>query len=492
MTYADETAFPMTSSITLPLSATAAMLSAFLLEMSPAHAALLFGTLALASASGRPDRRRMWPCLAALAIGMTAQFTTEGFVWQFLPAYALLMAVAVRTVRPRAGAAHPKAWRLTLAALSMFALLPWMTFLPVPHLPEPSGPYAVGTHTFRWVDASRQETAAADRGDRRHVAVQAWYPAAGGNSGTRRPYLDGIGRLPPSVSGLPRFVMARYGRTDVHAAEAEMDGSKDRWPVALFSPGYGATRSFYTAMLVDLASRGFVVLAVDHPYESAVTELADGRIATNVPPSPPAGSDLPKAMALLQDIRAADLRFVLDRISGTDAPEPLAGRLDLSRVAAIGHSFGGAAAMLAAADDARIAAAVNVDGTPYGSLPGRQLKRPLMLIESDRSVTRHSPEYLEGMERAFEGLEDDGWRFEIARSDHYGFTDAAFLLAPPSRWALERLLGGTRGAMDTQRVTAELLSAFMSGRDTDEIPATAARHVGVAGGQVKDRTAPQP
>jgi predicted dienelactone hydrolase len=37
--------------------------------------------------------------------------------------------------------------------------------------------------------------------------------------------------------------------------------------------------------------------------------------------------------------------FVADRLADLDADDPLTGRLDLSRLTAIGHSFGGAAAL---------------------------------------------------------------------------------------------------------------------------------------------------
>ncbi|WP_280220668.1 hypothetical protein [Nocardia neocaledoniensis] len=41
--------------------------------------------------------------------------------------------------------------------------------------------------------------------------------------------------------------------------------------MVLFSPGYGAPRAFYSGLVADLASRGLIVLAPDHPNEVAVT-----------------------------------------------------------------------------------------------------------------------------------------------------------------------------------------------------------------------------
>src|SRR4029453_13142471 len=51
------------------------------------------------------------------------------------------------------------------------------------------------------------------------------------------------------------------------------------WPVVLFSPGNRVPRSLSTLFVEDLASRGFVVAAIDHPYSVAIVVFPDGRVA---------------------------------------------------------------------------------------------------------------------------------------------------------------------------------------------------------------------
>ena len=46
--------------------------------------------------------------------------------------------------------------------------------------------------------------------------------------------------------------------------------------MVLFSPGLAGVRSQNTAWAQELASHGYVVVALDHPYDSAAL-LADGR-----------------------------------------------------------------------------------------------------------------------------------------------------------------------------------------------------------------------
>src|SRR5690606_18064979 len=50
-------------------------------------------------------------------------------------------------------------------------------------------------------------------------------------------------------------------------------------PLVVLSPGFTQPVSTLTSLAEDLASRGYVVAGIDHPYESHATPLADGRIA---------------------------------------------------------------------------------------------------------------------------------------------------------------------------------------------------------------------
>jgi pimeloyl-ACP methyl ester carboxylesterase len=90
---------------------------------------------------------------------------------------------------------------------------------------------------------------------------------------------------------------------------------------------------------------------------------------------------------------AADVRFVLDRLTELNATNAqqffLAGRLDLNRAAAIGHSAGAEFAARACQLDARLKACVDLDGgmVPIAALPvypdGASMKQPLLFLEAD-------------------------------------------------------------------------------------------------------------
>lgn len=428
--------------------------------MSPIDGVLLAGLLAAAAwRLAWPGRWRPagpWVCLALAALALAQAFWL-GFTWQFVGGYALLTALAMPWRARRRWSRLIGA--VGLAGLILAALGSW-AILPSPDLPAPRGSHPVGSTLYRWVDGGRPELATPDADDRRHVVAQAWYPATA-TRGRKVAYMDGLGRLPGPVYGLPRFIFRRFGETDTHAAvDAPVSAAQHRWPVVIFSPGYGAPRAVYAGLLADLASRGYVVIALDHAYESAIVQLADSRVVGPAPFRARGDTGVPH-MERQVVVRAADVRFVLDRLDRGEGLGPLAGRLDLTRVAAIGHSFGGATAVLTASQDARIRAAADIDGMLYGDVRGAGLRGPLLLLES--GGTQQMPRYVRATGAVMDEVPAGGWRFAIGGSNHLSFTDTERFLSPPARWAAARVMHGPRGAADTQAATVDILDAFLRG-----------------------------
>lgn len=452
--------------------------------MTPIDVVLLASLLVLAAwrliAPRRGRRARGVACLAAVLLA-GAQYALHGYTWQFLTGYLLLGATALPVGEP--GRVGRALGGIGLAGLMAVAAAPW-TIRPAPISPTPTGPYAVGSVTMRWVDEGRQEYATPDSADRRNVIVQAWYPIAKGRRGPSPPYIDGLGRLPATVSPFPRFVFRRFDEARTPAIQGAPPATDRVWPVVLFSPGYGAPRAFYSGLAAELASRGYAVLAVDHPYESGVTQLADGRVvgAARDPGGPDTGRRAYMARQVL--VRAADLRFVLDQLFRPNVlPQVLAGRLDPNRTAAIGHSFGGATAVMLANQDPRIRAAADIDGMLYGDVRGEALRGPLLLIESE--PTQDIGPYMAATQAVLSRVSAGGWRYAIRGANHFSFTDLDLIFSPPGRWAIASVMGGQRGGAATRSATVDILDAFLRAplkAERGDVAAAAARHDGVQGG----------
>ena len=340
------------------------------------------------------------------------------------------------------------------------ALLVLLTAV-VPALPNPTGPHRVGSEIFRWTDSQRPETLTANRSDRRQVIAQAWYPTDA-SSGRAVPYFEAQGKLPGPVGGIPAFMFGSFGSVATHAiVDPPISAAQHTWPVLLFSPGLFMPREMYTALCVDLASRGYVVVALSAPYESGVSVLAGGKVVgqtvhpdvTGPPPHP--------AVQRLIDIRTADSSFVLDqlsRLAKLDPHSPLAGHLDLRHVGIVGHSIGGATAVQAMASDRRFKVGVNLDGKLFGAEPSARLDRRFLWIQSGTAPTA---EYATGRDGFFGGLRDGGALVTIRGSIHTSFSDGPSYLTALGRSLVGGASVGSISSADMTAMTGDMISAFV-------------------------------
>jgi len=252
-------------------------------------------------------------------------------------------------------------------------------------LPGPTGPFAVGRRVLRWTDVSRREVLSASPADTRGVVAWIWYPAAPSPAGKPAAYVDALDRV---AKGLTRAEtsLARKGVT--HALDSVAPaGESSPWPIVLFSPGSGMLPALYTTFAEELASHGYVVVGIDHPYDDRAVLLSDGRVVSQAK-QPSGGEELLRFERERVGVRTADLRFALDqmtRIERGELADSLSGHLDLSQVGVFGHSVGGMTAAQFCQEDTRVRACGNLDGV-VAAMPayveaGRGMDRPFLFIQ---------------------------------------------------------------------------------------------------------------
>ncbi|MFF6772394.1 alpha/beta hydrolase family protein [Streptomyces sp. NPDC012637] len=355
----------------------------------------------------------------------------------------LACAVALPATALPATAATPTAAAPAAAGTSAAAAL---------ELPAPTGRSGVGTSVLHLVDRSRTDPWVPEA-DGRELMVTLHYPAARKAHGRPAPYateqearllLQGVGVTDPaSVRALAG--MGTHSATNARPAPG-------RHPLVVLSPGFGVPRFTLTAIAVELASRGYVVASVDHAYETSGTAVPDGRVLTCV-----ACKALEEGRAKGTDVtaaRAADVRFVLDRITGPHAAWPYARSIDRSRIGMAGHSIGGASAATAMLADRRIDAGVNMDGSFWDTLPAGGLgDRPFLFLGTDDETHRPGGEDA-SWDRTWQAL--DGWKrwLTVAGADHFTFSDAP---------VIQRHFGLPAGPIPADRaltVTRAYLAAF--------------------------------
>jgi len=275
---------------------------------------------------------------------------------------------------------------LALAWLTLVAFLTVIAILASFHLPAPTGPYPVGTTILNFTDQSRPEPH--NPTNRRQLVAQLWYPAA--------PSHNPVARYKRwREATLPTFYLALLptnSRLDAPVAS-------ETFPIILFNHRWNGQRTQNTDLAEDLASHGYVVVSIDHPYNSTRVELPSGQVIRGTEPleGPNPITDGPTGPASSQitfwnqtlETWTADSLFILNQLAAlnADPASPLHAHLDTQHAAALGHSFGGATALSLCGLDPRILACANLDGWTFGGLDHRT-NQPILIEYEHVSLDR--------------------------------------------------------------------------------------------------------
>ena len=228
-------------------------------------------------------------------------------------------------------------------------------------VPIPARGSRVGTRLVQMVDSWRDDPFSANA-TKRELMVRFWYPASTGESCQSATYTSPeVWNYFSQLTSLPLPEVRTNSCLDAPVAEGS-------YPVVVFTHGYTGTFTDYTFLFEDLASRGYVVAAVDHTYEATAVEFPDGRLVKSV-----FGSHLSEStwkrdeqsISLALAVRLRDMTFVVDQLNRLtrDTHGPFVGRFDLDKVAVAGHSLGGLTALLSAKEEARFKAAILLDAS---------------------------------------------------------------------------------------------------------------------------------
>lgn len=324
--------------------------------------------------------------------------------------------------------------------------------------PVPSGAYPVGRSEYHWVDASRPEIYAAVPGRAREVSVTVWYPAKQTAELPPAPWINpDLARGYEAQSGASLPAMINAIRVRAHA-DVPVAAAGFPFPALVMSHGSGMLPELYTTTAEALASHGYVVFGVSHPYNAWATLLSDGKTVLQSPAADPVQLDLPANATPLDIAEAADargtrllavqtddLRFVVDQIeqlNRTDAR--FKGRLNMARVGVFGHSFGGATALTALLSDSRFGAAAVIDSSLFSDVTAA-VNRPVLGIYADATLALAAPsnadisalglppEAVERVTRTMQRVKNlfshaqNASLVEIAQAAHMNFTDAGLL-----------------------------------------------------------------
>lgn len=308
-----------------------------------------------------------------------------------------------------------------------------------------TGRYSVGTETFTITDNSRREIFGNASGNRK-IPVRVYYPAKP-ESSTMQPAavfserkLAAVKKTYHIKSMPEEMLTAKFYLNAPHA-----DGM---FPVILFSHGYNGYVEGNNMLCCCLASEGYFVASVGHAFEACENDYDDGfdeydRTINRCMYDSVLGAlaaqkkvlrfrgTPEKAYAEFDRFQRKHCRFIMERVPewGSDmlcALEHVKSRYGdnvvAGRVAAAGHSLGGAAAYWLCRNSGEIACGVNIDGGIFGEYDGYDMDKPFLQIgcEENRNV-----ETLPLLNKKAPVVSEF-----IAGMKHIGFTDAKFFGMP--------------------------------------------------------------
>lgn len=225
---------------------------------------------------------------------------------------------------------------IALAVIIAAGLLLKRWIFPPYDPPAPTGGYTVEEQTYTWEDEGRVETYT-DTGENRSLTVKFWYP--------------------------------------------EEEGE---YPLIIFSHGaFGVIDSNYSTC-TELASHGYVVASIGHPYHAMYVEDVNGKTtyvdrdflkqvyADTSDDSEDAEKKLYEFSKEWMEVRTGDMNFVLDTVlEKADLQEegPFK-RVDTQKIGLFGHSMGGATAVELGRKRGDISAVIDLEGTMLGEYTG--------------------------------------------------------------------------------------------------------------------------
>lgn len=314
--------------------------------------------------------------------------------------------------------------------------------------PALTGPYHVETEEHTWTDTSRTETYA-NTPQNRYVTIKIWYP--------------------------------------------EEEG---RYPLILFSHGATGLLESNALSCEELASNGYIVVAVAHPYLAIFTQNLNNGDVTFADPdflqkvTNGNGSDDPVHEKAMYDatrkwmtIRTGDINFVLDTLlskskSGEEGPYS---RIDSEKIGLFGHSLGGSSVVSVARQRDDIDAVVDLEGTMFGEYQGYANNEYLFRDEPyevpllDVNSAKIYDEAMQDPDRQYVNFyvvenASDGREVVFDGAGHLNFTDLP-LVSP----ILGKLLGA--GDIDAKKCLEKMNSlllnyfdSYLKGKPEEPLP----------------------
>ena len=328
-------------------------------------------------------------------------------------------------------------------------------------LPKPVGKYVVGITQLDFTDKSRTKVLTFEEDNAfRKIPVTIFYPAQSNIGLSSAPYSS-----PELLEVVSKMMLGLFSKKVAEVKtncyeNATIATTENSYPVIIFNHGYGSYTMQSTVLCSDLASSGYIVCSIGHPYESSGVKYTDGsviKMPKAIQENVKSGSLLEgyrqlrkvlkastkeyysdsKAMETAEDflenyqnlndnlqIWVDDSIFVADRLFALNEGKIKSifkNKLKLSLgIGITGHSYGGATAAQTCLNDHRFVAGINIDGASCGNFMYEDINTPFLLIGTHviKNIARTT--YIYNTQDTYMAILDD--------TQHLGYSDGLFIL----------------------------------------------------------------
>lgn len=287
-------------------------------------------------------------------------------------------------------------------------------------LPKPAGQYTVGTKLFHWVDTKRKETLYENAGNR-EILVQIWYPAEGEKGKSKSIYAENLdtARTGTQLYNLYSSVITNSYK-DLPVLKRDIS-----FPVIFFSTGRAMASFVYTVIAEELASQGYVFVAINSPGSSQV--FFENRYVQPlqrwVPPVSiyVASDSMDKFFSEPIDILSQDILFCIDKVKALNKANSFFDKsLDMKNIGMMGHSLGGLAASEACRKYKKSKALLLIEATQSAAVRKNGIKNPVGFVISELSLSFDKANiYTE----ILNNLKDQFYFIKLKDAGHNSFTD---------------------------------------------------------------------
>ncbi|HQN01066.1 MAG TPA: dienelactone hydrolase family protein [Candidatus Hydrogenedentes bacterium] len=281
--------------------------------------------------------------------------------------------------------------------------------------PEMPGTYPVGVTTITFVDHSR--TDALTKGPRT-LPTEIWYPAGEETRGLPVNRLSDF-FLKNQSPELALLLLAGFG-VELEEADKVFKNFAVRdariadgiFPLILFSHGNGGMRMQNTSWCEHLASHGYIVVAPDHTGNCSVT-FVNGNLTLF--------DSSKEARKQSAEDRPKDLSFLIDQMEllnkGNDSR--FLGRVDMERIGAAGHSFGGFTCSWLINSEPRVKAIIPMAGAADERT---NFDCPVMLFIATEDATL-GKERMDTLRNYYDASKGPRYSIEFKDAGHFSFTE---------------------------------------------------------------------